>query len=303
MSSQINCTPLPRHFGTKGYDVSKSAHMILQAGFASLLLVWLAALPQTSHAQATGTPPLSELLLSPDVSTTMPYEPGGNFLAANTQLFVVDPATAQATGGVTIFNGSNLSNPANVDAYDASLDAFSIDISANVDSFAAFFMRPGEVFTRNGVLLFDPVAAGLPHNTNVDALSVDPVSGDLLFSVAQTIGSTPGLGFILPSDVIRWNGTSLSLFFDGGRVPRGLNLDALQVLDDSTMLMSFDTSGTIDGFGFRDEELLEYDPVADSFDLRFATAEFASDWFPADVNALYAVLDDRIFADGFDSPP
>jgi len=244
------------------------------------------------HAQ------VETLVISPDVTARMPFNSGGNFVVADSGLFDIDFTSGVSTGGTVFLFGPPLIDPVDVDAYDGTLDAFSIDISANIDSFADFFMRPGEVYTTSGVLLFDPVAAGLPANTNVDAISLDPLNGDLLFSIAQFANNVPGISFITPADIIRWDGSSLGLFFDGLRVPRVLNLDAVHVLNNSTILMSFDTGGSIDGIGFRDEELLLYNPSSDSFSLNTITAAFADDWFPADADALYAIEGPTAFTIG-----
>lgn len=235
---------------------------------------------------------IESLEISPDITTSLPTVTGTILVSSNTSLIEIDPLTGQAIDGQNLLAGAPFINPVVVDAYDGSLNAFSIDIAAEVTvSSGTFFMRPGEIYTQSGVLLFDPVAAGLPENTNVDAISMDPVSGDLVFSVSNYIGS-PQMLQLLPSDLFRWNGSNLFLFFDGFRVPRELNLDAAHVLDNGNILMSFDTSGRIDSKDFRDEELLEYDPVGDSFALFAGTLDIAvgaPDWFPADLDALHVI--------------
>jgi len=244
------------------------------------LMLCLLMLPVT-QAQVTS------LVISPDITAGMPRDVGGAIIAFDTVLFNVDVSTGLATGGTVPLAGPPFI-AVDVDAFDDLLDAFSIDIAGEVEpaiSGSTFFMRPGEIYTRSGTLLFDPVAAGLPANTNVDALSVDPATGDLIFSIAETIASP----LVLPSDLYRWDGSTFDLFFDGFRVPRALNMDAAHVLNDGTILMSFDTGGSIDGIGFRDEELLLYSPSSDSFQLNTITAAFADDWFPADVDALFAI--------------
>ena len=244
------------------------------------LMLCLLMLPVT-QAQVTS------LVISPDITAAMPRDVGGAIIAFDTVLFDVDPSTGLATGGTVPLAGPPFI-AVDVDAYDGLLDAFSVDIASEVEpavSGSTFFMRPGEIYTRSGTMLFDPVAAGLPANTNVDALSVDPATGDLVFSVAETIASP----LILPSDLYRWDGSNLSLFFNGFRVPRALNLDAAHVLDDNTILMSFDTAGSIDTVRFLDDELLLYNPSSDAFFLNTITTLFASDWFPADLDALYVV--------------
>jgi len=149
-----------------------------------------------------------------------------------------------------VFAGDVSANPVAVDGFDFSLLAFSIDIDAEVTLSAtgSVFMRAGEIRGTDGALLFDPVPAGLPANTDIDAVSVDPATGDLLFSVEQFIGGVPGPGSIVPTDVIRWDGSSLGIFFNGLALPRSTNVDAVHVLNNGDILMSFDTDVSLPGF-------------------------------------------------------
>jgi len=252
-----------------------------------LAVVLLAGLSHTSQAQT----PLQQVIVSGDVSVSLPFVSGGTFVSSDASLQRIDVDAMVSTGSIVIGFGNSggvFDLPWAVDAYDAASEAFSIDIAAEVDISGGptLFIRPGEIYNRSGTRLFDPVAAGLPANVNVDALSVDPISGDLLLSFANWV---PG-EFITPADIMRWNGSTLTIYFDGFRVPRNLNLDAAQVLENGNILMSFDTSGSIDGIGFNDEDVLEYDPVADDFELAFLPAVLDQSWIAADSDALSATV-------------
>lgn len=253
----------------------------------TLAVLLLAGLSHNSQAQT----PLQQVIVSGDVSVSLPFVSGGTFVSSDASLQRIDVDAMVSTGATVIGFGNSggvFDLPWAVDAYDAASDAFSIDIAAEVDISGGptLFIRPGEVYNRSGTRLFDPVAAGLPANVNVDALSVDPISGDLLLSFANWV---PGQ-FITPADIMSWNGSTLTIYFDGFRVPRNLNLDAAQVLENGNILMSFDTSGTIDGIGFNDEDILEYNPVADDFELAFLPAVLDQSWIGADSDALSATV-------------
>jgi hypothetical protein len=253
----------------------------------TLAVVLLVGLSHTSQAQT----PLQEVIVSGDVSVSLPFVSGGTFVSSDASLQRIDVDAMVSTGGIVIGFGNSggvFDLPWAVDAYDAESDAFSIDIAAEVDISGGptLFIRPGEIYNRSGTRLYDPVAAGLPANVNVDALSVDPISGDLLLSFANWV---PGQ-FITPADIMRWNGSTLTIYFDGFRVPRNLNLDAAHVLENGNILMSFDTSGSIDGIGFNDEDVLASDPVADDFELAFLPAVLDQSWVGADSDALSATV-------------
>ncbi|MCA1779888.1 MAG: hypothetical protein LC637_11035 [Xanthomonadaceae bacterium] len=155
-------------------------------------------------------------------------------------------------------------------------------------------MRSGEIRATDGTLLFDPVTAGLPANTNIDAVSTDPATGDLLFSIEQFTNNVPGLIYVVPADVIRWDGSGLSLFFDGAVFPRSTNLDALHVLNDGDILMSFDTDVTLPGFlagtgGARDDDIIRFNPGTDIFSFEATFADMNPDLIAADTDALFAI--------------
>ncbi|GAB4114043.1 MAG: hypothetical protein Tsb0027_02130 [Wenzhouxiangellaceae bacterium] len=237
---------------------------------------------------------IESLEVSPDIAMRVPFAGGGVFLLDDTGLFVIDPLTGVVTTGFSVLSLID-QPPVDVDAYDGTLEAFSIDSTAIVSTSAitSFLMRPGEVFSRNGDLLFDPVAAGLPENTDIDALSVDPVTGDLLLSVTSVMTGVPGISPVFPADLIRWDGTSFDLFFDGLMFPRSANanVDAAHVLSDGSILLSF-ASGielpTIPATSVRDDDIVWFDPGTGDFPVVFSLSAKEPEWFPVDVDALFA---------------
>lgn len=118
-------------------------------------------------------------------------------------------------------------------------------------------------------LAFDASAVGLPASADVDAITVND-TGDLVLSFASTLefgGSTFGR-----EDLASFDGATFSLLFDGSAegVPGALNLDAAALrLSDGHLLLSFDSSGVIDGVFFDDEDVVEFDPTGGSWSLLY----------------------------------
>ncbi|NKI36152.1 hypothetical protein HFP89_13355 [Wenzhouxiangella sp. XN79A] len=267
-----------------------NAQCLWRAGVLALLFA--VAVPQARAGVIDIGAELEELLISLDIEAIL-VGPAGSVTFGDSQVARVNLDTDLYAGIEALESGLPTLHRYDVDAYDLALDAFSIDITDTLDLFdgPTVTMRPGEVWTGAGTLLFDPASAGLPDEVNVDAVAFDPLSGDLLLSfdsfILQFIPLRGSLvPYLSPSHVVGWDGFQLTGFFDGDRVPRALNLDALHVLDDGRMLMSFDTPGRIDGLGFDDDDLLLHDPVADVFSLVYLVDSLHPSLPDADVDAL-----------------
>ena len=72
-------------------------------------------------------------------------------------------------------------------------------------------------------------------------------------------------------DLVRVSDSSFSLFFDGSAagVAPGLDLDAAERLSNGHLLLSFDGSGSLGGVSFDDEDVLEHDPDAGTWELAY----------------------------------
>jgi hypothetical protein len=80
-----------------------------------------------------------------------------------------------------------------------------------------------------------------------------PVPAAVLYFSLSATGTVGGLSFA-NEDIIAWNGSSFSLYFDGGDVGLAtFNIDAFAVLGDNQVLMSFTASGTVPGIGTVDD--------------------------------------------------
>ena len=117
-------------------------------------------------------------------------------------------------------------------------------------------------------VVFDGSAHGLAASANIDAFALQ--GGDTYFSLLAA-GNVPGLGKVDDSDVIKYNGSAFTLFFDGSA--HGLTVDAEDVdaiAFDETGKLLLSTSGSYAVPGLAkggDEDLLRYD--AGTWELRF----------------------------------
>jgi hypothetical protein len=146
--------------------------------------------------------------------------------------------------------------------------------------------RPGDVVRYDGgsySIEFDAAAAGVPTGVLTDATSLAP--GGLLLSFDTTVDLGGGLA-VADEDLVRWNGSSFSLAFDGSTegLDTSLDIDAAQDLGGGAFLMSFDTTGEIAGLVFNDEDVVQFDGT--NWTLEFDGSAADSDWAVADLDAV-----------------
>ena len=77
-----------------------------------------------------------------------------------------------------------------------------------------------------------------------------------------SVGSPATLGglSVQNEDIVAWNGTTFSLFFDGSDVmPGTYTIDAFSIVNPNTILMSFTGTGSLTGVGtFDDSDILRF---------------------------------------------
>lgn len=104
-----------------------------------------------------------------------------------------------------------------------------------------------------------PIPIGtFPPGTRVDGYH-RLANGDQLLSFDVTV-SLPGGVTAGPADLLRFNGSTYTLFFDGkaAGVPAGLDLDAAHYLESSgLLLLSFGGSGSLGGVTFGKADVLD----------------------------------------------
>lgn len=243
-------------------------------------LTALLAFPATAVAARAATP-LQSVRISTDVTAVLGAQTVDDEKVASDDL----------AGGVTPVSIGPI--PSWVD-----LDGYQLPPNGNqLLSFDTTLTLPGEITARPADVVrydgtvytveFDAAAHGVPLGADVDAIAIAP-NGDLLlsFDVAVVLS-----GITLDDeDVARFDGVGFTSFFDGGSagIDYRLDLDALDVLCNGHLLVSFDISGVVGGVGFDDEDLLEYDPGAGTWELAYDGSAEHAGWAVADLDALDA---------------
>ncbi|WP_210326178.1 DUF5801 repeats-in-toxin domain-containing protein [Oricola nitratireducens] len=108
------------------------------------------------------------------------------------------------------------------------------------------------------VLLFDGSDVGA---SNIDAVSVNPDTGNLVFSMSSGVGSFDD------GDLIEFDGSNFTKFFDendgfAGASPGfsgNENIDAVHVLGNNEIIFSTSGNGSIGGVSFEDGDLVHWD--------------------------------------------
>jgi hypothetical protein len=118
----------------------------------------------------------------------------------------------------------------------------------------------------------------------VDAVST--FGNDLLLSFDTTV--TLGGQTAHEEDLVRFDGSGFTLFFDGSAagVPTGLNVDAAHFMGRGKLALSFDGSGSLPGVTFADEDVIEYDLSAGTWEILYDGSAMHADWDSPNLDAL-----------------
>ena len=102
-------------------------------------------------------------------------------------------------------------------------------------------------------------------------------NGDRLFSL-DTASLLPGGLAVAPADVVRFDGGAYTVEFDGSAegLPAGAVVDAVGVIEDADLLLSFDITVSVDGITVYDEDLVRFDGVTFSMFLDGSAAGVAN---------------------------
>ncbi len=116
-----------------------------------------------------------------------------------------------------------------------------------------------------GPVLFESLGT-LPAGADVTAVHREP-SGDVLFAL-DTTANLGGTTFE-PRDVIRWDGATHTMEFDGSSegVPAGAQIDAITRDGPIDLLLSFDVTVDLGGTTIADEDLARFDGMAFTVEL------------------------------------
>ncbi len=198
---------------------------------------------------------------------------------------LVDPIARLSFPGIV--------SPADLDAHAIDVDGndlISLDVTVVVGQVGGGTLtaRPADAIRRIGVqyeLAFDASAAGVPPGANLDALFAFEDDLFLSFDVSLALGG----GVVAhDEDVLRWDGSQLSLYRDTSAtgIDPAADLDALHfVTGTGALVASFDTSGAVDGFNYDDDDLLAFDPGTLSWSLSFEGSARDAAWQAGDLDA------------------
>lgn len=167
---------------------------------------------------------------------------------------------------------------------------------ANGDSLLAFdttvalggglVASPGDVVRFDGSTYtteFDASAQGIPAGVLTDAVSLS--SGGLVLSF-DTTTSLPGGLVAADEDLVLWSAGTFAIALDGSAagIASNLDIDAVQDLGGGSYAVSFDTTGSLSGVVFADEDLMRWNGT--SWSLEYDASAADSDWAAADLNAV-----------------
>lgn len=129
----------------------------------------------------------------------------------------------------------------------------------------------------------DGTAEGVPRGVAIDSVSTTPGNG-LLVSFDTTV-ALDGQTFA-DEDLARWDGGLFVSAFDGSEtgLAAAYDVDAAQDLGGGAFLVSLDTSGSVGGIDFDDEDVLRYDGA--TWFLEIDASALDADWRGADLDAM-----------------
>lgn len=243
-----------------------------------LLLFALVSIVSGRVARAATT--LTAVRFSPDVATVF----GAVTVPTNG---IVEETIA--TSNMTIVSIGAIPDGVSVDGY---------AIASNGDQLLSFdttvtlggtTFQPFDVVRYNGStysLEFDGQAAGVPDGTNVGDIAVDGTGLLLTFDTTVVLSGTT----FSPRDVVLYNGSTFTMYFNGGvqNVPDGMAIDGVELLANGHLLLSFDTSGTLGGVDFDDEDILEYTPNGATWEMAYDGSARWPNWPASNLRAFAA---------------
>ena len=203
---------------------------------------------------------------------------------------MVDPeqvAVDNLLGVVVLSSLGDLPPYVNVAGYHqlANAQLFSLDGPAVLGG--SLVVWPGDVVRYDGTsytIEFQGSDEGVSYPASVDAVST--WNGNLVLSFDR--GVSLGSLLVDAEDLVQFDGSSFTLLFDGSAagVPEGLNVDGAHVLGPNRLAVSFDGSGSLPGIVFADEDVVECDMVADTWEITYdGSAEHAT-WEVPNLDAV-----------------
>ncbi len=126
------------------------------------------------------------------------------------------------------------------------------------------------------------------NNEDVDAAAV-LANGDLVLST-QNSATLGGLSFE-DGDLVRYDGSTGSLFFDEDLFSNNEDIDAVAVLGNGNIVLSTNGNATLGGLSFEDGDLVEYNPLTDTATLLFDEDLFSGNEEIDGISAITTIPD------------
>ena len=260
-----------------------------------LLVVLLVCTPQ---AQGQNRTVLAAIHFSGDIHTQLPATGGGSLVQSDEAIaeFSISSGSADTVLPLGILDAGSVDGFHAGDPECGADDLFSVETFTEINGTA---MSAADVFSANGSKILDATAEGVPAGVNVDALSRDPSTCDLVFSV-DVITDLGGTVF-RPGDLIRRaDAGNFSMYLDSASLG---NVDALHVFPEGRVLLSFDQRVELGSVSVSSEDVLERIPgiQSPSYSLAFSPGDVDGSWQPADLDAVWAErAPNLLFADSFE---
>lgn len=181
---------------------------------------------------------------------------------------------------------------------------YAVDVAIALDG---VLIEPSDVFFVDGTLtsptiIFDGSANALPAGVNIDAVTVDPDTGDVVLSFDRSVGGSP---LFRRGDLVRWTGSVYEIYFQASMLSPRADINGAHILESGNILMTFESGLSVPGesgtFYVRDDEVVEYDADAGWFYPAAVDFNVHPSWTRAGFDALAAVEGgDAIFSDRFE---
>jgi uncharacterized protein YjiK len=147
-------------------------------------------------------------------------------------------------------------------------------------------------------LIASPTAT--PSDTPLPTFTTTPGANNPFLASFTGNGTVSGVSFA-DEDIVRFDGTSWSLFFDGSDVGvGGYDLVAFEWVDADTLLMSFNSSITIGNLTFSPQDVVQFDATslgaltAGTFSMYFDGSDVALSSSGEKIDALSLLPDGRV---------
>ncbi|HEX6268592.1 MAG TPA: hypothetical protein VFZ43_00015 [Anaerolineales bacterium] len=154
-------------------------------------------------------------------------------------------------------------------------------------------------FTRTPTAGPSPTATNTPTHTPTFTPQPPPSANTFLASFTAN-GSVGGISF-RDEDILRFDGSSWSLFFDGSDVGvGGVDVFAFYLVDADTLLLSFDKAVTVGGLTFAPTDIAQFDATslgdttAGTFSMYFNGIDVGLDASADYIDALEVLPDGRL---------